>query len=108
MPSQGQPRSECAQGRRDWRGGQGSSRGVNIGGSGVPRPGPRPGGHGEASWGVKTPLDPPTWPALGLIAAVVYSTAGSSSNASTAGRLDRFSIPERQTQRLGTDKSYRL
>ena len=58
----GWPRSECAQGRRDWQEGQGQAGGSMQGGQGFQ--GLAQGGHGEASWGVKKPLDPPrTWPA---------------------------------------------
>jgi hypothetical protein len=36
----------------------------NLGGSGAPGPTVAQAGHGDPSWGVKNPIDPPTWLAL--------------------------------------------
>jgi hypothetical protein len=57
LPEQGWPRSECAQGRRAWLGGQGSRWEVNVGGSGALGLGP--GGSRQGLLEVKNPLDPP-------------------------------------------------
>jgi hypothetical protein len=56
--------------------------GVKVGvqgrGSGAPAPGP--GGHGEASWGIKTPLDPlPAEPCCELLVDAAFGVVASTS-----------------------------